>query len=98
MKWFKNWKGSLNGYGRCLCCDDSWYWKKTCSIGYEKGSSMFPICQECFGWLDESQILEWCKVLMGKWLSTGNLEIIDKHEIWIKNIKKSIKEQKEKMK
>ena len=94
MKWFKNWRGDLKGYGRCQCCGDSWSWKKSCSIKYEKNSSMFPICQECFDRIDETVILQYCKRLIAKWLSTGRLEIIDKHKIWIKNIKKSIKEQK----
>ena len=41
-----NYWGSLNGYGGCRICGDSWYWKKHHSI-WTGESGIFPYCEEC---------------------------------------------------
>jgi len=40
--------GKIAGYGNCYKCGLAWNVVEGYMIPYERGSSMFPICEKCF--------------------------------------------------
>lgn len=90
MRWIriKNIIGYFKGYGRCLRCKDSWYWKEHQIINYSINSGMFPICKECFDKISSSEILYYCIILMND-IQHLSKSIINKR---IYKLQKSIKE------
>lgn len=68
----RNWIGRAKGYSGCYHCRGTWNWKKHHNIPYREGSSMFPLCRECFEKLDAKTIIDYCKRLMAYWKTFGD--------------------------
>lgn len=58
----KNWWGRRRGFGGCMRCNDSWWWKPHHVTLYTDGpllpdgnhvagAGCFPLCEECWVWL-----------------------------------------------
>ena len=90
MRWLNNFIGNFRRFANCSSCQDSFSWKKWQDIDYDKtGSSMFPICKECFNKLPVNEIIFWCEDLLNRWVSSTP---IDYTEEKIKKIREQLKE------
>jgi len=54
-----NTTGSLQGYGGCNHCGDTWNWKQGHSVMYSETSGAFPLCEECYQKLKPEIIWEY---------------------------------------
>ena len=69
----RNFWGTVNGFGGCMRCGDSWSWKPMQIIDYEwisfglGGRGMFPLCKECFQECEDEEVVGYCRALWNKW-------------------------------
>jgi len=70
-KGIRNLIGNAKGYGKCLKCGDSWYWKKGHSTVYDvrdDGSTgCFPLCEECWAGLTPEERLPYYLRMYSVW-------------------------------
>jgi hypothetical protein len=64
---FKNMIGSWKGFGSCLRCGDSWWWKKEHVFEVTESHGIFPLCEECWQKIDSTEKAFWIKKLQDKW-------------------------------
>ena len=85
-RYWKNKIGDWKGYGKCMRCKDSWYWKQadigTCEIG------MFPICDECWEICSVKDRHMWIDALAYTWFK--DTKWVDKQDE--ENHKQKVKE------
>ncbi len=69
---YNNIVGNTGGYSGCAHCGDTWNWKKIHSIPYnDRGSGMFPVCDECYKKLSPQERYDYCRALWRSWNSPG---------------------------
>ena len=66
-RWLRNTIGTSLGYGRCMRCGDSWWYKKTGHVSYSDNRGMFPVCQECQDSISKYELYDYCRELAMKW-------------------------------
>ena len=66
FRFIKNRIGSFLGYGGCVRCRDSWWWKKEHNIPVHCGG-MFPLCEECWQKTTRNEKIDAVKQLAVKW-------------------------------
>lgn len=72
---FLNLWGNLSGYSDCLRCKDTWNWKEAHSTKYSFTNGCFPLCQECWEILRPHERLLYYKIMYGKWVTGGLVDI-----------------------
>lgn len=67
--------GSIQGYGQCYECGDTWNWKREHIIAYEPderfSSGAFPLCEECFWKVSEKRLVHGINALINNWIEGG---------------------------
>lgn len=66
-RFIKNFIGNSKGFGTCLKCKDSWYWKKYHVTYFVEGRGMFPLCEECYQKITPEERFAWHKKLLDEW-------------------------------
>lgn len=74
MKKIKNFIGNFLGYGHCLTCRDSWWWKKHQVVFYTENRGVFQLCTECFKKESIASIVSYHELLLNRNISQ---EILD---------------------
>lgn len=68
LRFIRNMKGNLVGYSGCSHCGDRWNWKEEHIIPYDdRGSGMFPFCEECYQKLSPQKRYDYCMELWDRW-------------------------------
>ena len=88
MRLIKNFIGRIQGYSGCAKCKDTFNWKKHKDIWYDKSSSMFALCEECFNKLDIQEIIYWYEELLNDHIKSSPINYPSER---IKEIKQTLR-------
>lgn len=91
----KNWWGHRKGFGKCLRCEDSWWWKPkhvTTYIEHQPtaenapgitGAGCFPLCEECWVWLGTPKDrLPYYAALIAWWAQRDPMDLDEQRAIF----------------
>lgn len=67
LRLIRNTYGAARGHSGCEHCGDSWSWKKGHSIYYNRGSAMFPVCEECWKRIGMDEKEHYIKKTVSEW-------------------------------
>ena len=88
----RNFIGKRMGFSGCANCGDTWNWKTRHDTNYREGSSMFPLCEECYQILSPEKRFYYHKKLLDEWILAGlENDLKENYEKILKKIAEEVK-------